>query len=215
MESYDYQVKVVDSCGRQDLVSNTITTMLLTGEAISNEENHLQWNACEGMDAGIMQYRIFRSTGSMETLQPIDSVSPDVLEYTDHLAGQPIESGLAVYWIEAEENPGNVYGYRERSLSNRITFAQETGLYMPNAFRPGGLTPVFKPVFLFFNGKSYLFQIYNRWGQMIFETKQPDEGWDGTYMGNHSSTGTYLYRLVYQDYNGKTTEKRGVFTVVN
>jgi len=215
MESYDYQVKVVDSCGRQDLGSNTMTTMLLTGEAISDEENHLQWNACEGMDAGIKQYRIFRSAGSTEALQPIDSVAPDVLEYTDHLAGQPIESGLAVYWIEAEENPGNVYGYRERSLSNRITFAQETGLYMPNAFRPGGLTPVFKPVFLFFNGKSYLFQIYNRWGQMIFETKQPDEGWDGTYMGNHSSTGTYLYRLVYQDYNGRTTEKRGAFTVVN
>ncbi|MFA5418314.1 MAG: gliding motility-associated C-terminal domain-containing protein, partial [Bacteroidales bacterium] len=70
-------------------------------------------------------------------------------------------------------------------------------------------------VFLFFNGKSYLFQIYNRWGQMIFETHSSDEGWDGTNQGSEVPTGTYLYRLVYQNYNGQQTEQRGAFTVVN
>jgi gliding motility-associated-like protein len=196
-----------------------MTTMLLSGDAISNEENHLQWNAFAGFDAGVKQYRIFRMSNPGEPILVIDSVNPGagVLEYTytDQLAGQFIKSGVVTYWIEAQENSGNSYGFQEQSLSNRLTFAQETGLYMPTGFRPGGLTPGFKPVFLFFNGKSYLFQIYNRWGQMIFETHSSDEGWDGTNQGSVVPTGTYLYRLVYQNYNGQQTEQRGAFTVVN
>ncbi|MFA5419178.1 MAG: fibronectin type III domain-containing protein, partial [Bacteroidales bacterium] len=148
LESYDYQIVVMDSCNLQRFISNSMTTMLLSGDAISNEENHLQWNAFTGFDAGVKQYRIFRMSDPGEPILVIDSVNPGagVLEYTytDQLVGQFIKSGVVTYWIEAQENSGNSYGFQEQSLSNRLTFAQETGLYMPTGFRPGGLTPVFK-----------------------------------------------------------------------
>lgn len=211
---YDYQLEVIDSCQKSTLISNAMTTMHLTGTAISNEINQLNWTAFSGFDAGVKQYYIYRMADGIEPTQPIDSVLPGVLEYTEDLNGISSASGIFTYWIAAEENPGNTFGFQEKSLSNRITFAQKTDLFMPNAFRPGGVTPTFKPVFIFFNGPSYLFQVYNRWGQLIFETNQATEGWDGEYQGRPAPTGTFLYRLVYQDFDGKSFEQRGAFTLV-
>lgn len=218
LQFYQYQVVAVDGCGHDQIISNPMTTIWLSGEAFPNEVNHLQWTAFSGFDAGVSQYRIFRSIDGTIPLLPFDSVAPNVLgifEYTDQLIGSLTETGISIYWIEAQENTGNSYGYLERSLSNRIKFVRDTELYMPNAFRPGGVTPIFKPVFLFFNGQFYLFQVYNRWGQLIFESNNHDDGWDGTYQGSVVTTGTYLYRLVYQNHIGQQTEKRGAFTVVN
>lgn len=215
LTAYDYRLEVIDSCEKNTFSSNLMTTIHLTGMAISNEINQLNWTPFSGFDAGIKQYHIFRMADGIAPSQPIASVLPgEELAYTDDLNGVTSASGVFTYWVEAEENQGNTYGYAEKSLSNQVTFAQRTDLFMPNAFRPGGVTPTFKPVFLFFNGPSYLFQVYDRWGQLIFETHESSEGWEGDVSGKSAATGTYLYRLVYQDFDGKSFEQRGAFTLV-
>jgi len=124
-----------------------------------------------------------------------------------------LPNGLATYWVEAVENATGV-DISEISQSNRVTLSRDSDLFMPNAFRPRGVTPSFKPVFSYFNGPTYLFQIYNRWGQLIFETSQPDNGWDGTFRSVDSPMGTYLYRLVYTTSEGVQNQKNGSFTLV-
>ncbi len=213
-EFYDYQLEVIDSCGRSSFYSNMMTTMYLAGTPVTDVINQLNWTPFSGFDAGVKQYNIFRMTDGIVPTQPIATVPISTTEYVDDLTGVLVPSGVTTYWIEAEENPGNTYGYQEKSLSNRITFAQNFDMFMPNAFRPGGVTPTFKPVFMFFNGQSYLFQVYNRWGQLVFETKNADEGWTGEYQGKDAPMGTYMYRLVYQNFEGNSFEKHGAFTLV-
>jgi len=214
VEFYDYQLEVIDSCGRSSFYSNLMTTMYLAGTPVTDVINQLNWTPFSGFDAGVKQYNIFRMTDGIVPTQPIATVPIGITEYVDDLTGVLVPSGVTTYWIEAQENPGNTYGYQEKSLSNRITFAQNFDMFMPNAFRPGGVTPTFKPVFMFFNGQSYLFQVYNRWGQLIFETKNADEGWTGEYQGKDAPMGTYMYRLVYQNFEGNSFEKHGAFTLV-
>ena len=48
---------------------------------------------------------------------------------------------------------------------------------------------------------GYLLQVYNRWGQLIFETENPSEGWDGTYNGEPVSMGTYAWKSVFQGFD--------------
>lgn len=51
---------------------------------------------------------------------------------------------------------------------------------MPNAFHPGGVNSVFNPSEYFLGLDGYSLEIYNRFGEVIFETKNPGDGWDGT-----------------------------------
>jgi gliding motility-associated-like protein len=85
---------------------------------------------------------------------------------------------------------------------------------MPNAFKPAGITEVFKPISRFEPYSDYLFQIYNRWGQLIFETRDFLSGWDGKYNGSTVSRGTYIWTYQYTDSQGNNFNKRGIVTVV-
>lgn len=212
--AYTYEVVVNDSCGHERLISNLMTTVLLTGTKVSDQEFLLEWSPFSGYEAGIEYYRIYRDLKDGAPLVPIDSVASSVLEYTDNLDGIALPVGLATYWVEAVERDTNIYGYREMSESNRVTLSLDSELFMPNAFRPDGLTPLFKPVFTYFNGPNYLFRVYNRWGQLIFETKEATQGWDGRYLSQEAPAGSYVYHLVFTTSEGKQTERYGSFFLV-
>jgi len=72
-------------------------------------------------------------------------------------------------------------------------------IILPNAFTPDGdgLNDVFKAIGQPDNLSSFSMKIFNRWGQMVFETKDITLGWDGTYQGKPAPSGTYVYRLDY------------------
>lgn len=76
---------------------------------------------------------------------------------------------------------------KDCSLS-RCTF------FAANAFTPqgDGINDVFKPV-LGCVPQFYEFLVYNRWGQEVFRTNQPEQGWNGSYQGEPAEQGTYQY----------------------
>ncbi|MFT5336043.1 MAG: gliding motility-associated-like protein [Luteibaculaceae bacterium] len=78
-----------------------------------------------------------------------------------------------------------------------------TLINIPNTFTPNsdGFNDVFKPVLSGYKKEKneYEFIIFNRWGEVIFETKNPDLGWNGTFKGNPAPEGTYLYRVILGD----------------
>ncbi|MNE77903.1 hypothetical protein D3C80_1742600 [compost metagenome] len=58
--------------------------------------------------------------------------------------------------------------------------------YVPNTFTPDGdeYNNIFLPVFNnSFDKQSYTMLIFNRWGEVLFESHDLSVGWDGTYMG--------------------------------
>ena len=69
-------------------------------------------------------------------------------------------------------------------------------LAIPNAFSPNNdeLNRVFKPHGAKFNF-DYYFIILNRWGEIIFETHDPEIGWDGTFGGNPCPVDIYVYQI--------------------
>ena len=73
-------------------------------------------------------------------------------------------------------------------------------IYVPNTFTPDGeqSNSVFIPVFSS-NAmiRNYHFLVFNRWGEVVFETHDAQEGWNGIYNGNISQDGTYTWKIVY------------------
>ena len=78
-------------------------------------------------------------------------------------------------------------------------------VFLPTAFTPNSDTKndIFK---IRYNCTEFSvdLKIYNRIGQLLFETIDPDLGWDGTYKGAKAEEGVYLYELKYLGYdNGR------------
>ena len=56
--------------------------------------------------------------------------------------------------------------------------------------------------------------IYDRWGELLFTTNQPGEGWDGKYKGDYVPLGVYIYYVRFNTSEGKKFEKRSTVTVI-
>ncbi len=96
-----------------------------------------------------------------------------------------------------------------------ITVTEGTGpsLYFPNAFSPNedGLNDLFDYFNFGFN-KVWL-RIYNRWGQLVYETDLFHDGWNGKFNDLDCSMGVYVYSAVATD-NGKEYFFKGNFTLI-
>jgi len=87
-------------------------------------------------------------------------------------------------------------------------------LDVPNAFTPGrfGVNAVVKVVG--FGITHMTWRIYNRWGQLVFESVNPYVGWDGTYHGTPQPMDVYAYTLEAEFSDGTHATKKGDITLI-
>ncbi|RYD88365.1 MAG: T9SS type B sorting domain-containing protein, partial [Sphingobacteriales bacterium] len=81
-----------------------------------------------------------------------------------------------------------------------VTVLENCLVRVPGAFTPNndGLNDVLRATNAYL-AKNFLLRVYNRMGQLIFETKNPLEGWNGYYKGQPAEQGTYVWQLSYFD----------------
>jgi gliding motility-associated-like protein len=87
------------------------------------------------------------------------------------------------------------------TIRKSISVDEEIIFYIPNAFTPDGneYNNTFKPFFsVGVDPSEFSMLIYNRWGQVIFESNDIKEGWDGTFNGELVQDGLYTYSIVYK-----------------
>jgi len=87
--------------------------------------------------------------------------------------------------------------------------------YVPSAFSPNGdgLNDVFRPVPVGIISTD-LFRVFNRYGELVFETNQWMKGWDGTYRGRAQPVGNYVWMIRGRGRNGKVIEMKGNVVLV-
>jgi len=125
----------------------------------------------------------------------------------------------AVYLIEGEYRTllkvSNGFGCID-TVSKIIKVSDQPTLTIPNVFSPN--TDALNDIFYAKATGISLFkmEIFNRWGQLIYETTNPSEikGWDGNYNGSQCAEGVYYYHIYANGVNGKTFNYRGSVTLV-
>ncbi len=87
--------------------------------------------------------------------------------------------------------------------------------YLPNAFSPNGdgLNDIFRPIPVGIRSTDY-FRVFNRYGDLMFQTTQWLKGWDGTHKGKKASSGTYVWIIKGVDKNGRTVEMTGTVILI-
>ncbi len=70
-------------------------------------------------------------------------------------------------------------------------------IWIPNAFTPGGdqLNETFKPISDIGAFNYYKFLVFNRWGEKLFETTDPNAAWDGKFENKLCENGAYIWSL--------------------
>jgi gliding motility-associated-like protein len=116
--------------------------------------------------------------------------------------------------VVAYETYGNPYGLQDSSVSNIAVCNQQSKIYIPNAFTPEGYNQVFKPFNVFVDFEEYQLIIYNRWGQEVFRSDNPNEGWGGQYKGSPAKAGVYAYYLTYSVKSGQTRQRKGTVMLI-
>jgi len=96
----------------------------------------------------------------------------------------------------------------------RVHFAP-INIYVPRVFTPNndGTNDILKPILVGISAFHY-FSVYNRWGNLIFTTQDPNQGWDGTFRGVPQPVETYLWIGEGIDVNGKKIVQRGMVSLV-
>ncbi len=99
-----------------------------------------------------------------------------------------------------------------------VTVHKDCYTDIPNVFTPNGdgINDYFFPrQHLSRNIAAFHFQIWNRWGQMLFETRSIDgRGWDGKQNGQEQPSGSYVYQLKIVYHDGKQESYNGNITLV-
>jgi len=120
------------------------------------------------------------------------------------------EFSSIVYQVTATDSFG-CYG----SASRKVTIARTLpDIFVPSAFTPGKASnSLFRPVCMGIASLDY-FQVYNRWGQLLYSTSQPGQGWDGRIGGILQESNAYLWIVKGTDYTGRVISKKGTVVLV-
>ncbi|MFT2008801.1 gliding motility-associated C-terminal domain-containing protein [Pontibacter sp. 13R65] len=201
--AYCYQATYTNDCKAVSSLSNTTCPMLLTvreqGEAVTT----LRWSAYSEFRGGVGRYEVEVLDSDFQVLAsyPVSGTS-----YTDNNA---YDSPRLRYRIKATSRTGNQFSY-----SNYLEVVQPLKLFVPSAFSPNndGLNDVFTVKGKFY--ENYSIKIYNRSGQVVYQSIEPTEGWDGTYQGQSQPAGAYVYEIQLTTLDGEKKDRKGTVTLI-
>ena len=106
-------------------------------------------------------------------------------------------------------------GCKDSAYINIKVFKTKPTIFVPTAFTPNndGKNDLLRPIAVGISNIEY-FNIYNRWGQLLFSTTINGQGWDGRINGVLQSTGTFVWTVKATDYTGEAYFQKGVVTLI-
>lgn len=123
----------------------------------------------------------------------------------DTVTASPVET--TTYYIEISDSIGC------KSYDTVTVNVEYFPYFLPNGFSPNndGNNDV-----LYIRGtgiQSVYLQVFDRYGNLMFETQDQNVGWDGTYQSKPVNTGVYIYNIQVFYKDGRTEEKNGNITL--
>jgi gliding motility-associated-like protein len=201
--SFCYQAFYEDACGKTAPVSNRTCPVILRATLGPNGTINLNWTNYQGFEPANTNYQVERlsENGTVISSTPVTGNS-----FTERVNATDQQLFYRIKVLTA--NPA-VF-----SFSNTQLLRQESSFQIPTAFSPNGdnLNDRFEIKGKIFG--TFRLSVFDRWGQEIFRSTNPAEGWDGNIRGRAAPVGVYVYSLTATDTTGKQIAKTGTVTLV-
>ena len=216
-KKFQYKLYSLDVCNNP-VTESTICGNIVLSVSSKGLEAFLSWNPYKEYEAGVKDYLVYRDinrSGSPDLIGGVHSPDTTFEDDLDFLSSREIEDEIC-YIIEAEENDSWQRGRQGFSRSNMACVTVVPEILMANAIIPNSMVPdnqKIKPE-LTFIPQQYLYQVFDRWGNRIFETTDYETAWGGRInRGDYVPEGVYAYYIKLTTSNGIKVEKKGLITV--
>jgi gliding motility-associated-like protein len=132
----------------------------------------------------------------------IDGIVIDTIEEIQYEFPQD-QAGVYEICLEASSALGGC----DDSICQLVFVEQLSNVTVPNSFTPNGdgINDEFYPVMEAVIPDDYLFQVFNRWGDLVFDAQSLDDRWNGSFLGNAVADDVYTWKL-----NVRTIETRRI-----
>lgn len=199
-QSYCYKIQYENNCGNRSEATAPFCSIHL----YSKSGKSINWTADSPYVIGVGRYVI------------------DKLDEQGNLTEQIEKGGDTSFLPELDDMDEQLFRYRivafstgiGPSYSNFFVFKQNARISVPSAFSPNGdgINDTFVPMGLFVD--TFQMLIYNRWGEVLYQTNKIKDGWDGTLDGQPVPDGVYTYRIAFSDSLGQEFVKLGTVILV-
>ena len=169
-----YEVTITDAtgCAITDTISVYGKNVVLQYPNLGIDTFICPGNEKIALNAGVFQSYFWQDSSTLQHYNVVDS---------------------GTFWVVVTDSNGC-------KTSDTINVAQKCNnkLVVPSAFTPNGdgKNDVFKPLSIDAPVK-YAMHIYNRWGELVFESNNIATGWDGNFKGKPQPSGTFIYYIQY------------------
>ncbi|MBL0274280.1 MAG: gliding motility-associated C-terminal domain-containing protein [Chitinophagaceae bacterium] len=137
-----------------------------------------------------------------------------------HLSADNIPDPIAMFTNPTASIQYKLVAFSEEGCRDSAYITIKVYKTLPTVFVPSGFTPnndgkndVLRPIAVGIKHIDY-FNIYNRWGQLLFSTQINGAGWDGKINGQPQATGTFVWMVKATDYTGAAYFQKGVVSLI-
>ncbi len=194
-----YHVNISDPvCPQYDSAFDVHVTVLQSPVVVAHKSNDIN---CADLNA-----QLSAVGASVYTWQPTEGLS-------DPNSANPVAAiSATTHYIVQGTGSNGCYGFD--SLTVIVTKTGQNSFSVPNAFTPNndGVNDCFG-IHSWGNVTLEDFSIYNRWGQRVFETKNPSDCWDGTFHGQKQDAGNFVYLIKANSFCG-IIQKKGTLLLI-
>jgi len=172
--------------------------------------------------------RVFANAGHDTTVvvgQPLQLHATGGVTYvwtptTGFTTSNTIPNPIAIYGINIDSIRYKVVvrdniGCPDSAFVTVHVFKTDPSIFVPTAFTPNGdgLNDVVRPISVGMRRIIY-FNVYNRWGTLLFTTTENKKGWDGRINGVLQSTNVFVWTVSAEDYLGNKYFRKGTVTLI-
>lgn len=121
--------------------------------------------------------------------------------------------GTTVYYVFLQDVNGCTY-LDSLKIVVMDVICREPYIFIPNSFSPNGdnLNDILFVRSAMVEGMEFL--VYDRWGEKVFESTDPAQGWNGSFRGRLCDPGVFVYYLKVRCFDGQVFEKKGNVTLI-
>jgi len=203
-----YSVGTIDGCGKP-AKSGVSSTIFAEGKVLEGDANLISWTPLNIENSVIDFYEVFLFQNGISTL--IGTVASTDNEFLYQNVELKADEPIICYYVVANARV-TLFDESEQlilSRSNEVCIQQNSRIFAPNAFAPQGINREFRAVVLYDDMVSFEMEIYDRFGQRIFVSKDVDFAWNGKIKGQNAPQGVYVYHVKVTQEDGRTINKQG------
>lgn len=216
--NYSYFFTTEGPCNLLFDSSQIAKTILLNLSMVNPGDQQLNWNLYNRfIKLSENQQVLLSNSPNFNKSSPwniLSTLNNSIQSYQDNSSPGPNQEQIC-YCIRAIENNATIqYNRKDTSYSNIKCITSDPIIYFPNAIQINGFNTTFFPKGVFIDYTKSSFFIYDRWGQIIYETSDITKAWDGSNNGEYVQSDVYAYKATITGLNGKVLYFDGTITVL-